>query len=128
MMPTQFPNHVFARAQKEMIGIGQHDARVQFFEHLLRERLHRRLRSDGHEDGRLHGAVRRVQDSGARARRWILGDELKGHHRSARFSLSHLSPIGRRAVNGAAHKRESAAKVIRRASPDRRSHVSLFAH
>jgi hypothetical protein len=52
-----------------MIGIGKDDFSAQLFERLVAQALDGRLRAHGHEERRLHGTVRRVQNAAPRARR-----------------------------------------------------------
>ena len=65
----------------KMVGIGEEDLDAQCFQFLLPQALDRAPRAHGHEHGRLHGAVRRVQEPRTRARDLVLGDNLKldGH-------------------------------------------------
>jgi hypothetical protein len=46
---TGFRNEIDARAQVEMIGVGQRDPRTECFEIFAAERLHRATRTDRHE-------------------------------------------------------------------------------
>ena len=66
--------------QKEMIGIGEDDLRVQFLGQVaLREPFDGGLRADRHEDGRFDVAVRGVEETGASARCRALGQNVEGH-------------------------------------------------
>src|ERR1700681_4530141 len=56
-------------AQVEMIGICENDFRAEFFERFLRQGFDGSLRSHGHEERSLDGAVGRGQAAAAAARR-----------------------------------------------------------
>ncbi len=53
----------------QMIGIGEDYFSAQLFERFVAQALHARLRAHRHEEGRLHRAVRRVQNAAARTGR-----------------------------------------------------------
>ena len=58
-----------ARAQRQVIRVAQDDARAQALDVARRQRLDGRLRPDRHEHGRLHHAMRGLEQAGARAAR-----------------------------------------------------------
>jgi hypothetical protein len=55
-----------------MVGVSEDDARIETFEHLLREGLDRAGGSDGHEDRRFDLAVGGSDPAGARLRDRVL--------------------------------------------------------
>ena len=66
--PPAFLIRFLARAQVQVIGIGQNDLRAAFLQLVRRHGLHACLRAHRHEDRRLDHAVRRVQAAAPRAR------------------------------------------------------------
>jgi hypothetical protein len=59
-----------------MISVPEHDAGPDLAQVPWREPLDRALGPDGHEDWRLNGPARRVEDAGARLA--VTGDHLYG--------------------------------------------------
>ncbi len=53
--------HLGARPQEQVVGVGEEHLRAGSFEILDREPLHRRMRADGHEERRLDLAVERPE-------------------------------------------------------------------
>ena len=81
VQPAQAADQFVAGPQKQMIGVGQQDAHVQIVGQIaLRESLDRGLRAHRHEDRRLDGAVRRVQQAGASTGLRALGHQLEIRH------------------------------------------------
>ena len=65
--------------QVEMIGVGQQDLHAEIFGQVaLGEPFDRGLRADRHEDRRLDGPVRRMQQSRAGTRVRTFGDNFEG--------------------------------------------------
>src|SRR5215212_3720625 len=88
------PYEVRSRSQIQMIRVPQHDACPHLAQIFRREPLDRALGPDGHEDGRLHGSARRMQDAGASlavAGDYIYGDGRR-YSRRPPFSSSMASP------------------------------------
>jgi hypothetical protein len=63
MQPAEFAHSFVPRPQIQMIGIRKDDFGAQLFERLVTQTLDARLRTHRHEERRLHGAVRRVQNA-----------------------------------------------------------------
>ena len=69
MQPAELRNPLGARAQVEVVGVGKDNACAKIA-HIQRiERLDARLRANGHENGRLYRAVRRLERQRALAQR-----------------------------------------------------------
>src|SRR6266481_971838 len=66
---AKLADQLVARAQIKMIGVGEDDFRAKFFEGFLRQGFDGSLCANGHEEGRLDGAMRRGQAATARASR-----------------------------------------------------------
>jgi hypothetical protein len=59
--PAEFFEDLGPGAEHQVVGVGEEHLRARGAEGLGRLALHRRLRSDRHEDGRLHLAVQRLE-------------------------------------------------------------------
>src|SRR5258708_2922803 len=66
---AKLADQLVAGAQIKMIGIGEDDFRAEFFERFLGQSFDGSLCANGHEEGRLDGAMRRGQAATARASR-----------------------------------------------------------
>src|ERR1043165_5733110 len=60
---AQLTNLLPPRPEIQVIGVAQQDFHSKLFKYILRCRFHRALRTDGHEDGSFHLAVRREEVS-----------------------------------------------------------------
>ena len=65
MQPAHLPDGFDSRPQIKMIGIAEQNLDAQFFQHILRNALHRSQRSNRHENRRFNLSVRRDQFAGA---------------------------------------------------------------
>ena len=66
VQPAENGDQFVARTQKQMVGVGENNPRIQFPEQVaLRHGLDRGLRSDGHEYRGWHVSVRGFQHAGA---------------------------------------------------------------
>ena len=74
---AQLAHDVVAGAQVQMVGVGEDHLRAERAEIVGVERLDGGERADGHERRRLHAAVRRGEDAGARAPSWCSTVKLK---------------------------------------------------
>ena len=77
MEAAELANQLVARTQIKVIGIGENDARAQFFERVLRKSLDRGGSAHRHEDRRFDYAVRRGQLAAPRSRGRIALQYLK---------------------------------------------------
>jgi len=50
-----------ARPQREVVRVGEDEVRADLTQVIRIERLHGRIRADGHEHRRFHGTVRRIE-------------------------------------------------------------------
>src|SRR5438128_7924103 len=67
MKAAERPDQLVSGAQMKMIGVAEHDLRAGVPEVVGPETLDGPASADGHEDRRLHVAVRRPQTSAPRA-------------------------------------------------------------
>ena len=82
MEPTEVLDAFVTGAQKQMVGIGKNDLRVEFgFEIALRETLDGGLGANGHEYGSFDDTVGGMQEPGACAGDWTLGLNLEAKNR-----------------------------------------------
>jgi len=81
MQSAELADDFVTGAEKEMVGIGEDDLRVQLPGQVaLHHALHRGLRADRHEDRGFDDSVRGVDASGACASVGALGFEFKMHY------------------------------------------------
>src|SRR6185437_6232398 len=103
MHSAQPSHHLMPGTQIEVIGIGEDDLRANFraclvgadaLQHILRDRLHRRLRAYGHEDRRLHIAMGQPQHTAPSAAGRALAHHKAQRHASSMpvAALSHAVP------------------------------------
>ena len=78
---AKLSHHLDARPQIKVIGVVQQDLDAQLFQRVLRHALDRGQRAHGHEDGRLHLAMRREEAPGARRAIARLNLKAEGHRR-----------------------------------------------
>src|SRR5467141_1032478 len=71
MQPAKLANQLMAGTQKQMIGVAENDARIERFEHLLRQRLDRAARADWHKHRCLYVAARSIDAPDARVSGWV---------------------------------------------------------
>ena len=64
VQPAQIGDQPVSGPERQMIGVAQNNAGAAFFQLPRRQPFDGRLRADRHEDGRLHAAMRRFQDTG----------------------------------------------------------------
>ena len=74
---VELADDVVSGPEEQVIRVGEHDLGARRTKVVRRQRLHRGVRADRHEDRRLHDAVRRGQPSGARGS--IGGGQLERH-------------------------------------------------
>ena len=65
---AELRDDLLARAQVQVVGVGEHHLGAERAQRRRRDAAHRRARADGHEGRRLHLAVGRLEDPGAGAR------------------------------------------------------------
>ena len=65
MQPTELLDDVRSRTEVKVVRVREHDGRTERAHFVGMERLHRRLRPDGHERGRRDLAVRGPEHAGA---------------------------------------------------------------
>jgi hypothetical protein len=75
MQPAEGVHHLGARPQPQVVGVAQDDARARGGDLLHRERFHRAEGAHGHEGGRLHRAVGRLEQAHARGAVAVGGGE-----------------------------------------------------
>ena len=76
--PPAALHELVAGAHIQVIGVGEDDLRARLPQVARQHPLDRRLRADGHIDGRLDVAVRGVKNAGARARFRVGLDHFEG--------------------------------------------------
>ena len=75
---AQLADGLVARAEEQVIGVGQDDLGVELLDEIaLGDALDRGLRAHRHEDRRLDVAVRRVEHAGARPGFRALGEDFE---------------------------------------------------
>jgi len=74
---AEIPDDLVARAQIEVIGVGEEYLYAQLFQLGLRHSFDRAGCPHGHEDRRLDGSVGRMEKARPRSRRLVLCDNLK---------------------------------------------------
>jgi hypothetical protein len=75
MQAASTRNELMARAQPEMVGVSEDYLGAHRHKLIWQQPFDGPLGSDGHEDRRLNGEMRRVQESGTRAARPIAGND-----------------------------------------------------
>ena len=95
MQPTERVDQLGARAQPQVVGVAEHDARAGRRDLAGRERLDAALRADGHERGRGHVAVRRGEH--ARARVGVLAEHAPREAGGAR--AAHAASVAREGIH-----------------------------
>ena len=77
---AEIGDQVCAGPQIEVIGVGQHQRRADLVQVARGERLHRGLRADRREDGRLDRAVGRLERPAARRAGGVVGEKGEVEH------------------------------------------------
>jgi len=80
-----------ARSQHQVVGVAEHHTRSGGRDVVGSERLDTSLCADGHEGGRIHGPVRRLEHGASSLA--VAGDDAEGEPRGARGQASLQSSI-----------------------------------
>src|SRR4029079_13303273 len=77
VQPPELSNELVGRAEMQMVRVAKDHLRADLAQIVRVKRLHGGERTDGHERGRIHGAVRRREPAGPRATLLTLDLEMK---------------------------------------------------